>query len=59
MAIAQKILFIEWNPISIGGAAHGIVNKTVHKTMPVGAGVVVDLEEVGGLEEVGMVRWLV
>ena len=24
----------EWNSIRLGGPAHGIVNKTVHKTLP-------------------------
>ena len=27
------LLFIEWNSIRIGGPAHGIVTKTVHKTL--------------------------
>ena len=27
-------LLIEWNLIRLGGHAHGIVTKTVHKTLP-------------------------
>ena len=29
---------IEWNSIRLGGPAHGIVIKTVHKTLPGGGG---------------------
>ena len=29
---------IEWNSIRLGGPAHGIVTKTVHKTLPGGGG---------------------
>ena len=29
---------IEWNLIRLGGHAHGIVTKTVHKTLPGGVG---------------------
>ena len=28
----------EWNSIRLGGPAHGIVTKTVHKTLPGGGG---------------------
>ena len=27
-------LSIEWNSIRLGGPAHGIVTRTVHKTLP-------------------------
>ena len=27
-------LSFEWNSIRLGGPAHGIVTKTVHKTLP-------------------------
>ena len=30
---------LEWNLIRLGGPAHGIVTKTVHKTLPGGGGV--------------------
>ena len=29
---------IEWNLIRLSGPAHGIVTKTVHKTLPGGGG---------------------
>ena len=29
---------IEWNSIRLSGPAHGIVTKTVHKTLPGGGG---------------------
>ena len=32
-------LSIEWNSIRLSGPAHGIVTKTVHKTLPGGGGV--------------------
>ena len=32
------LLSIEWNLIRPGGPAHGIVTKTVHKTLPGGGG---------------------
>ena len=32
------LLSIEWNSIRLGGPAHGIVIKTVHKTLPGGGG---------------------
>ena len=31
-------LSFEWNSIRLGGSVHGIVTKTVHKTMPGGGG---------------------
>ena len=31
-------LSFEWNSIRLGGHAHGIVTKTVHKTLPWGGG---------------------
>ena len=31
-------LSIEWNSIRLGDPAHGIVTKTVHKTLPGGCG---------------------
>ena len=34
----------EWNSIRLGGPAHGIVTKTVHKTLPGSGGV----KRVGG-----------
>ena len=34
-----SLLSIEWNSIRLGGPAHGIVTKTVHKTLPGGGGV--------------------
>ena len=33
------LLSIVWNSIGIGGPAHGIVTKTVHKSLPGGDGV--------------------
>ena len=37
--IAQHLLLsIEWNSIRLSGPAHGIVTKTVHKTLPGGGG---------------------
>ena len=36
---AFNLLFsIEWHLIRLGGPAHGIVTKTVHKTLPAGGG---------------------
>ena len=32
------ILSFKWNSIRLGGPAHGIVTKTVHKTLPGGGG---------------------
>ena len=29
---------IEWNSIILGDSTHGIMTKTVHKTLPVGVG---------------------
>ena len=37
--IYQLYLPIEWNSIKLGFPAHGIVTKTVHKTLPVGPAV--------------------
>ena len=31
-------LFIKWILVRLGGLAHGIVTKTVHKTLPEGNG---------------------
>ena len=33
-----RFLSFEWNSIRLGGPAHGIVTKTVHKTLPGGSG---------------------
>ena len=30
----RYLLSIEWNSIRLSGPSHGIVTKTVHKTMP-------------------------
>ena len=32
------LLSIEWNSIRLGGPAHGIVTKTVYKSLPGGGG---------------------
>ena len=32
------LLSFEWNSIRLGGPAHAIVTKTVHKTLPGGGG---------------------
>ena len=60
--VGLGLLSIEWNLIRPGGPAHGIVTKTVHKTLPgVGLGVVGsrgwcgDLSG-GGVEGLGVVR---
>ena len=34
------LLIAEWNSIRLGGPAHGIMTKTVHKILPGGGGVV-------------------
>ena len=34
----QCFLSIEWNLIRLGGAVHGIVTKTIHKTLPESVG---------------------
>ena len=34
----SSLLSFEWNSIRLGGSAHGIVTKTVHKTLPRGGG---------------------
>ena len=39
---------IKWNSIRLGGPAHGIVTKTVHKTLPG----VVGVQGVGGMDGV-------
>ena len=36
--IKTNLLSIEWNSIRLSGPAHGIVTKTVHKTLPGGGG---------------------
>ena len=38
----------EWNSIRLGGHAHGIVTKTVHKTLPGGGGGLGGGEGLGG-----------
>ena len=45
ITISQKVfvdfifyLSFEWNSIRLGGPAHGIVTKTVHKILPGGGG---------------------
>ena len=43
---------IEWTSIRLGGPAHGIVTKTVHKTMPGVVGAEGGLG-MGGLEMLG------
>ena len=65
--IAVDFLSIEWNSIRLGGPAHGIVIKTVHKTLPWGGGGpgggwvggvgVVGVQGVGGYLVVG-VHWV-
>ena len=32
------LLSFKWNSIRLGGPAHGIVTKTIHKTLPGGGG---------------------
>ena len=32
-SLCKPILLIKWNLIRLGGLAHGIVTKTVHKTL--------------------------
>ena len=58
-------LSIEWNSIRLGGPAHGIVIKTVHKTLPGGGGGpwggwvgVVGVQGVGGYLVVGSSGWV-
>ena len=34
----KRFFHIEWNSIRLSGPAHGIVTKTVHKTLPGGGG---------------------
>ena len=53
---------IEWSSIRLSGPAHGIVTKTVHKTLPGvvgGQGVVGGKVVVGGSGVVGVRRWWV
>ena len=39
LSLPSMVLFsIKWNSIRLGGPAHGIVTKTVHKTLPGGGG---------------------
>ena len=57
------LLYIKWNLIRLGGPAHGIMTKTVHKTLPGGGGGpgggwvrgigVVEIQEVGGVGGAG------
>ena len=35
---SNTFLSLEWNSMRLGGPAHGIVTKTVHKTLPGGGG---------------------
>ena len=42
---------IEWNSVRLGGPTHGIVTKTVHKTLPGG---VVGVGSGGGLGTEGV-----
>ena len=34
----SSLLSFKWNLIRLGGPAHGILTKTVHKTLPGGGG---------------------
>ena len=36
--MSPNALSIEWNSIRLSGPAHGIMTKTVHKTLPGGSG---------------------
>ena len=38
MSWLLQFISIEWNLIRLGGPVHGIVTKTVHKTLPGGGG---------------------
>ena len=38
MCFQSILLSIEWNSIRLSDPAHGIVTKTVHKTLPGGGG---------------------
>ena len=51
-----QLLSFEWNSIRLGGPAHGIVTKTVHKTLPGGGRGWVG-EGDGGLGVVGVKGW--
>ena len=42
------LLSIEWNSIRLDDPAHGIVTKTVHKTLPEGGGAQVNGWVMGG-----------
>ena len=37
-SVAIEFVSIEWNSIKLGGSTHGIVTKTVPKTLPSGGG---------------------
>ena len=57
--IQTTLLSFKWNSIRLGGPAHGIVIKTVHKTLPgcgggQGVGVGVGVQGGGGLGVVGV-----
>ena len=52
LCMSFHLLSIEWNLIRPGGPAHGIVTKTVHKTLLGGEGAV---QGVGGCVWVGVV----
>ena len=47
-------LSTEWNSIRLGGHAHGIVTKTVHKTVPGSARVVAGARGLGGVGGLGV-----
>ena len=32
--VAKNLIVYQWNSIGLEGPAHGIVTKTVHKTLP-------------------------
>ena len=58
MCSKQNLLSIKWNSIRLGGPAHEIVTKNVHKTLPGdGGGPGVGGVGVVGLWQVGEVRW--
>ena len=45
----ELFLLIKWNLIRLGGHAHGIVTKNVHKTHSMGGGVKGGLWVAGGV----------
>ena len=47
---------MEWNSVRLGGHTHGLVTKTVHKTVPGGSGG--QGVGVGEAQWVGVVGWL-